>query len=177
MQETWVRSMDGKDPLEKGIAIQSSILAWRIPWPEEPGGLQSMGSQRVGHDWATDTFTFTDEDTHFPNRSLLKAVLPWTSLNIHTLLHRIPNTIFKLAVYCSLHVWDPKNKLPDTFTVITSMTWVMKTEMSQGGCLGLEKVRRDSHCTEANYGQGVLPEGPEILVRYLRWCNCHVSLD
>ena len=45
--ETWVRSLGREDPLEKGI---SSILAWKIPWTEEPGGLQSMGSQRVGHD-------------------------------------------------------------------------------------------------------------------------------
>ena len=81
----------------------------------------------------------SDEDTHFPNLSLLKTVLPWTSLNIYTLLHRIPNTVFKLAVYFSLHVWGPKCKLPDTFTVITSMAWVMKTEMSQGGCLGWKK--------------------------------------
>ena len=45
--ETWVRSLDGEDPLEEGMAIHSSILAWRIPWTEEPGGLQSLGSQRV----------------------------------------------------------------------------------------------------------------------------------
>ena len=49
MQETWVRSLGGEDPLEKGIATHSSILAWRTPWTEEPGGLQSMGSQRVEH--------------------------------------------------------------------------------------------------------------------------------
>ena len=50
MWETWVRSLGREDPLEKGMATHSSILAWRIPWAEEPGGLQSMGSQRVGHD-------------------------------------------------------------------------------------------------------------------------------
>ena len=49
MQETQVRSLGWKDPLEKGMATHSSILAWRIPWTEEAGGLQSMGSQRVGH--------------------------------------------------------------------------------------------------------------------------------
>ena len=49
-QERWVPSMDREDRLEEGVAIHSSILAWRIPWTEEPGGLQSMGSQRVGHD-------------------------------------------------------------------------------------------------------------------------------
>ena len=50
MQETRVQSLGWKDPLEKGIATYSSILAWRIAWNEEPGGLQSMGSQRVGQD-------------------------------------------------------------------------------------------------------------------------------
>ena len=47
-QETWVRSLGGADLLEEGMATHSSILAWRIPWTEEPGGLQSMGSQTVG---------------------------------------------------------------------------------------------------------------------------------
>ena len=50
MQETQVRSLGWEDPLEKGMATHSSILTWRIPWTEEPGGLQSMGLQRVGHD-------------------------------------------------------------------------------------------------------------------------------
>ena len=49
MRETWVRSLGREDPLEKEMATHSSSLAWRIPWTEEPGGLQSMGSQRVGH--------------------------------------------------------------------------------------------------------------------------------
>ena len=50
MQETQVRSLGQEDPLEKEMETQSSILAWTIPWTEEPGGLQSMGSQRVGQD-------------------------------------------------------------------------------------------------------------------------------
>ena len=53
MQETWVLSLGQEDPLEKEMATHSSILAWRIPWTEEPGGLQFTGSQRVGHDWVT----------------------------------------------------------------------------------------------------------------------------
>ena len=52
MWETWVWSLDWEDALEKGMATHSSILAWRIPWTEEPGGLQPMGSQK-GHEWAT----------------------------------------------------------------------------------------------------------------------------
>ena len=50
MQETWVLSLGQEDPLEKRMATHSSILAWRIPWTEEPGGLQSMVLQRVEHD-------------------------------------------------------------------------------------------------------------------------------
>ena len=53
MLETWVRSLGREDPLEKEMATHFSTVAWRIPWREEPGGLQFMGWQRVGHDWAT----------------------------------------------------------------------------------------------------------------------------
>ena len=57
MCETWVQSLGWEDPLEEGVATHSSVLAWRIPWTEEPGGLQSTGSQRVVHDGATFTYT------------------------------------------------------------------------------------------------------------------------
>ena len=50
MQETQVQSLGWEDPLEKEMATHSSILIWRVPWTEEPGGLQSIGSQKVGHD-------------------------------------------------------------------------------------------------------------------------------
>ena len=50
VQETWVQSLGREDPLEKEMETYSSILAWEIPWTEEPGGLQSVGLQRVGHD-------------------------------------------------------------------------------------------------------------------------------
>ena len=53
MQETWVSSLGWEDLLEKEMATHSSILAWKIPWTEKPGRLQSMGSQRFGHNWAT----------------------------------------------------------------------------------------------------------------------------
>ena len=53
MQETWVWSLGREDHLEKEMATHSSLLAWEIPWTKEPGGLQYMGSQRVGHDWVT----------------------------------------------------------------------------------------------------------------------------
>ena len=65
MWETWVWSMGWEDPLEEGTATHSSILAWRIPWTEEPGRLQSMGSQQVGLDWVTKlpslTYSLTEQ--------------------------------------------------------------------------------------------------------------------
>ena len=67
MLETWVQSLGGEDPLAKEMATHSGIPAWRIPWTEEPGGLQSMGSQTVGHDL---TFTFTTVVQGFPGASV-----------------------------------------------------------------------------------------------------------
>ena len=73
VQETEVQYLGWKDPLEKRIATKSSILAWRIPWTEEPGGQESMGSQRVGHDWMTNRTTETP--SRLPNRSMLARVI------------------------------------------------------------------------------------------------------
>ena len=57
MEETWVWSLSREDPLEKGMVTHFSILTWRMPWTEEPDERQSMGSQRVRHHWATNTFS------------------------------------------------------------------------------------------------------------------------
>ena len=59
MQETWAWSLGWEDPLEKGMATHSSVLAWKIPWTEEPGGIQSTGSQRDKYNWTTKPFTVT----------------------------------------------------------------------------------------------------------------------
>ena len=64
IQETWIQSLSWEDPLEKGMASHSSILAWKIPLTVEPGGLQSMGSQRIGHDRVTNTLTSSDFNPH-----------------------------------------------------------------------------------------------------------------
>ena len=78
MWETWVWSLSGEDPLEKGMATHSSILAWRIPWTEEPGRLQSMGSQRVRHDWVVFTFTLSFLKTCLNNSSFKSMSQPST---------------------------------------------------------------------------------------------------
>ena len=72
MQETQVRSLGWKDLLEKGLATHSSTLAWKIPWTEEPGRLQSMGLQRVGQNWATSL-------SHYKNVVATDFFPPWTS--------------------------------------------------------------------------------------------------
>ena len=75
MWETWVWSLGWEDPLEKEMATHSSILAWKIPWTEAPGRLQSMGSQRVGHDWAT---SLSSVKTVLPIRLSVQPMHPAT---------------------------------------------------------------------------------------------------
>ena len=84
IQETCVRSLGGEGPLEKGMATHSSVLAWRIPWTEKSGGLQFVRSQRVRHDWATNTHTHTH--TH-------NSILDLARDNTNTL------ALFKFSVF------------------------------------------------------------------------------
>ena len=86
MQETQVQSLGREEPLEKGIATHSSILASRISWTDEPGGLQSMGFQKVRHDWATNTFTFF--------QLLLVLSLPFLTLEDEGALHLPCSTLW-----------------------------------------------------------------------------------
>ena len=89
MQETWVQSLGQEDPLEKEMATHSSSLAWRIPWTEEPVGLQSIGSQRVRYNWATN-YTAT----------IVPAVSPRGAYICQSL--HLPETIIPAAV---VHLW------------------------------------------------------------------------
>ena len=77
MQETRFGSLGQEDPLEKEMATHSSILAWRILWTEEPGGLQFMGLQRVGDDWATKTLLHPNHNRSknkiYDNRNISKV--------------------------------------------------------------------------------------------------------
>ena len=86
MLETQVWYLKQEDPLEKGIATHSSILAWRIPWTEELDMLQSMGSQRVGPNWMTNTFTLPDG---LKRSQDLYTVLPTQSCFLLTFLSRV----------------------------------------------------------------------------------------
>ena len=85
LQETWVQSWDWEDPLEKGMTTHSSFLDKKIPWTEELGRLQSMGLQRVGHNWGTNTFSFN---------SSRPTSIPCPTLPLHYLvpLPHLPST-------------------------------------------------------------------------------------
>ena len=105
MQETQVQSLSREDPLEQGMATHSSILAWRIPWTEEPGRLYSMGSQRVRHIWPTNTHTHTHTHTlqSEVQRGIIIIVLFWNVLYFCSLLlydfHPISKTSVKEENY------------------------------------------------------------------------------
>ena len=110
MSETWIRSLGWEDPLEKEMATHSSTLAWKIPWMEEPGGLQSMESQRVRHNWATSLLSFflcchtkglSYRSTEEQNRARNKNYSGRMCLNrIHSLFQQILTTDSSLHVKC-----------------------------------------------------------------------------
>ena len=107
MQETWVRSLGWEDPLEEGMATDSRILVWRIPWTEEPGGLQSMGSQRVRHDWVTkhSTAWTVRQSVLFGNAlgTVICSTCLWRSqLGSHQKVHTLEVAITNILVILSL---------------------------------------------------------------------------
>ena len=119
MQETGVWFLGWKDPLKKGMATHSSILAWRIPWTEEPGGLQFMRSQRGGHDWATNIFTLTEV------RKPFLMYIHWshflgghfgTSTDLNSMISPLPLGTFTLEckdtreLYCSIIFLQQRNR-------------------------------------------------------------------
>ena len=106
IQEIWVQSLGWEDPLEKEMATHTCILAWRAPWREEPGGLQSMGSQRVRHDWVTNTYILFQYT--FPPRFIIgywiqfsvlysRSLLFYYPFNIHFIIHSLLKSLCLLT--------------------------------------------------------------------------------
>ena len=119
MHETWVWFLGQEDPLEKQIATHSSILAWRISWAKEPCRLQSMGLQRVGHDWINNTFTFhqiyfefTEITMSFFFLKSLNIVIQWITLNKTPIpgkiqhYHEIYLLGFLISLFKFWHLWS-----------------------------------------------------------------------
>ena len=118
MWETQVQSLDWEDPLEKEMAVHSSILAWRIPWTVKPDGLQSMASQRVGYNWAMNTFTFIIQSRNFTLWYLLKGV---ENLCPHE------NLIFIATSFITAKAWkQPGHSLVGKELRIQFLTWLIK---------------------------------------------------
>ena len=93
-----VQSLGQEDPLEKGMVTHSSILAWRIPWIEEPGELQTIGSQRVRHDWATNTHTHTHTHSVHTFCGPVSCIRPLHGAEM-TFLGGLPSYPLKLRFY------------------------------------------------------------------------------
>ena len=123
MQETWGPSLGWEDPLKKGKVTHSSVLAWRIPWTEEPGGLQSVWSQRAGHDWVTNTlptFGFARLFIFFPWRS---GGCKWYL--IYNIMHLISKEIKYLYIcLLILHAASVKCLSFYLLTFLQIFTWI-----------------------------------------------------
>ena len=101
MQETQVWSLGGEDPLEEGVVTHSSILAWRIPWTEEPGRLQSMQPQRLGPNRVTNTLTFTME--YYPHITTIAA--PGQERSLQSDLEKATDVCRLRSFQETLHCW------------------------------------------------------------------------
>ena len=108
-QETWVQSLCWEDPLQKGMSTHSNILAWRIAWTEETGGLEPMGSQRIGHCWITNIHTRSLQ--HF------SCFVPWSLLCMNK---RKMQSIFLILLFSSscLTLFDPTDCSTPGFPVL-----------------------------------------------------------
>jgi len=108
-QKTWVWSVGWKEPLEKEMAPHSSILAWKIPWAEGTGGLHSMGSQRVGHEWATkqQQKIYIHTHTHTQKKKKKESSTPqFQSINSSMLSFLYSPTLTSIHDYWKNHSFD-----------------------------------------------------------------------
>ena len=128
MREIRVRSLGRKDPLEKEMAIHSSILAWRIPWMEKPRRLQSTGSQRVGHDWATSPYLTLPYLTlpyeiYSQCKFQVHTTLILTNSPYYTHLNVIHNPILKVLRLLIISFWVGTHNFSRKEATVFSFSW------------------------------------------------------
>ena len=136
MQETWIRSLGQKDPLEKEMATHSSIFAWRIPWTEEPGRLQSMASQRIGYNLGTFTFTFSCMFYCFEVRNQSRDIQQHSSSNVPAMHCSWTLLIFYNVFEFFLKFWKSKK----------SKVTVLDVHHMQPLCLKVESWSLEQEC-------------------------------
>ena len=131
MQETRVQLLGQEDPLGKGMETHSSILAWKSPWTEEPGGLQSVGSQRVGHDWVTNTFMrYWSEWQRGKRKTILRHHLPlpkWSEMK-KNLKWSLANIKFRKSRFFLLESWHVVADLNMTLALIFFLQILLITQ-------------------------------------------------
>ena len=128
-QEVWIQTLGG-DPLEKEMAPHSSVLAWRIPWTEEPGGLQSMGSHRVGHDWAGST----------GHRAAVLAAALFTSSQKQLSVHQQMSG-WRCGTYTPRNTAQENTMAPHSSTLAWKIPWM--EEPGRLRSMGSLRVRHD----------------------------------
>ena len=136
MRETWVRSLGQEDPLEKEMAVRSSTTAWKIPWTEEPGRLQSMGSQRVRHDWATSLphlLTYA-----FENKKNWGKSAPFSTLQVTDLKSPLLFTTRSGGQYCAEL---SKTTISTVLVLFPRLVWTWQPQFPVDPAWILEMVR------------------------------------
>ena len=153
MQETQVRSLGWEDPLEKEMASHSRTIAWKIPWTEEPGRLQSTGSQRVGHDWATSLSDIRVASSAYLRLLVfLLAILIPACASSSTTFCMMCST-YKLNSFLILKTFNFYIKLWNYLTIANHFVWTIDLSsktMNPGQEEGISRklIHNDSICNE-----------------------------
>ena len=156
-QETWVCSRGWEDPLEEEMATHSSVLAWRIPWTEEPGGLQSIGSQRVGQGWAQNEWIKSNEwsEEEGSSQRIGKYRFEGRKLNKRDSCHgNSGEKEFNNEREVNRVRWYREGQLIKDGTAITD-NWESLVIMSKIACMVCMEAGGKFHCMEMGMKKGV----------------------
>ena len=145
MWETWVQPLGWEDPLEKGKATHSSILAWRIPWTEEIGELQSVGPQRVRHNWVTNIHT----NHRGESLTMTPWLQGWSLCALETTCVSNPMSL-GISIYLSIHT--EKAMAPHSSTLTWKIPWTEKPVGLQS--MGSLRVGHDWVTSLSRIGEG-----------------------
>ena len=181
MWETRIRSLGWEVPLEKEMATHSSILAWRIPWMEEPGGLQSTGSQRVGHDWATSLSFFLSFFASVTNEWIFVEV--WTVFGIVLFGIGMKTDLFQSYGHCWVlqicwHI-ECSTFMASYFRIWNSSAGILSPPITLFGVM-LPKAHLTSHSRMSDFRWVItlswLSESLGSFLHSSSVCSCHLFL-
>ena len=151
MQEMWkirVRSLGQEDPLEEGMATHSSTLAWRIPWTEDPERLQSMGSQRVGHDWETSLLLWYTKGDTLNQWRVLGLSWGFSELRLSKVFRTQPEHR-KCSIKVSYYYCSGEEMATHSSILVWRFPWTEEPGGPQS--MGSQRVRRDWAIAHVHY--------------------------